>query len=369
MVNKLSTGILMSVAALLMVSMVGVSTATAGAAGYWTTKSGEVWRTEAGQCWRTSHWEPKHAIAECEGIVDSDGDGIADDADTCPNTPTGTKVGANGCEQDLDGDGIVDSKDRCPNTMKGADIDNHGCKKQPIDSDNDGVTDSKDRCPNTEAGTTVDATGCELDSDGDGVVDSKDRCSATPKGTDVDASGCKKQLVDSDGDGVADSQDRCPNTGPGLTVDAAGCELDSDGDGVVDSKDRCTASASGEAVDASGCKLEENIVLKGVNFETNSDLLTGGSYSSLDEVAETLKRYPTMKVEVAGYTDSSGKVRYNQMLSQKRAEAVVSYLISKGVPAANLKAKGYGPASPIADNGTRAGRAINRRVELNILTR
>ncbi len=368
MVNRLFSGILMSIVVLLMVSVVGVSTAT-GAAGYWSTKSGEIWRTKAGECWRTSHWEPKHALAECGDIIDADSDGIADDADTCPNTPTGIKVGTNGCEQDQDSDGVVDSKDRCSATAKGVDVDGHGCKKQPLDSDGDGVADSQDRCSNTAVGIVVNAAGCERDGDGDSVVDSKDRCPSTAKGVDVDTNGCKKPLLDKDGDGVADNRDRCPNTASDLAVDARGCELDDDGDGVVDSKDQCAGSARDDAVDARGCKLEDNIVLKNVNFETNSGSLTSGSFSSLDEVAETLKRYPTMKVKVAGYTDSSGSVRYNQMLSQKRAEAVVVYLVSKGATAANLTANGYGPASPIADNDSREGRAKNRRVELHILSR
>lgn len=204
-----------------------------------------------------------------------------------------------------------------------------------VDSDGDGVVDGEDSCPNTPAGAEVDSKGCELDSDGDGVVNSKDKCPNTPAGSNVDANGC-----------VVDGDD--------------------DGDGIANSKDKCPNSAAGEKVDSTGCKLEENIVLKGVNFENNSDVLKPESTATLDDVASTLKRYPEMKVEVAGYTDSRGTVKHNQALSQKRAKAVVKYLGEQGVNTANLTAKGYGPDAPVADNNTAEGRAANRRVELHI---
>lgn len=302
--------------------------------GYWTTKSGEIIRNGFDQCWRTRYWTPEHAIAECEGIVDSDGDGIADDVDACPNTAVNIEVDSKGCELDSDGDGVVNSLDKCPQTAAGEKVDASGCKLAPLDSDGDGIVDSQDRCPDTPQGVTVDAIGCELDDDGDGI---------------------------------ANSLDKCPTTKAGVQVNAMGCEPDGDSDGITDANDNCPNTAAGEKVDARGCKLEANIVLQGVNFETGSDDLTNASFATLNEVASTLKRYPDIKVEVAGYTDNTGSVRLNQALSQKRAQAVADYLISQGVLASNVTAKGYGPESPVADNNTAAGRAENRRVELNIL--
>jgi len=325
-----------------MISITPMSSAVAGndIPGYWTTKSGEIWRNGFGQCWRTQYWKPEHAIAECEGgkpaDSDSDMDGVADDQDSCPNSKPGVKVDARGCELDSDKDGVVDSMDRCPSSPAGTAVDANGCQLAEADSDGDGVVDSKDRCPGTPRGVTVNARGCELDSDRDGVVDSKDRCPGTPAGIKVNATGC--QLVsDSDSDGIIDSRDECPGTG------------------------------SGQKVDAKGCELGDVIVLKGVNFATSSDLLTGGSSDVLDEVAETLKRYPDMVVEVAGYTDNRGAASLNRALSQKRAESVASYLASKGVSSANLQPRGFGAESPIASNDTAAGRAKNRRVELHII--
>ena len=121
-------------------------------------------------------------------FVDSDGDGVADGIDRCPNTPAGASVDAYGCELDSDGDGVVDSRDRCPGTPQGVAVDTNGC---PVDSDGDGVTDDMDKCPGTVAGAKVDADGCELDSDGDGVVDRLDECPGTPAGVQVDIKGCE----------------------------------------------------------------------------------------------------------------------------------------------------------------------------------
>ncbi len=120
--------------------------------------------------------------------VDSDGDGVADSSDNCPNTPAGVRVDTFGCELDSDGDGVKDSKDECPGTPRGVTVGANGC---PNDSDGDGVTDDKDQCPNTPAGAAVDAKGCELDDDGDGVVNRLDECPNTTAGVQVDIKGCE----------------------------------------------------------------------------------------------------------------------------------------------------------------------------------
>jgi OOP family OmpA-OmpF porin len=202
------------------------------------------------------------------------------------------------------------------------------------------------------------------DSDRDGVVDSRDRCPATPADTSVDDSGCER---DSDGDGVTDSNDLCPETPTGAEVDVRGCEKDMDNDGIVDRVDRCSATPSGVKVDAQGCELKTAFVLNGVTFATASAELIGDSRRMLDEVRDTLQLHPEIKVEVAGYTDSRGSRKYNVGLSQRRAEAVLDYLVGQGISADRLTAKGYGPDKPIADNATSAGRAVNRRVEMHIL--
>lgn len=267
---------------------------------------------------------------------------------------------------DSDGDGLDDKKDKCPNTPKGATIDLSGC---PIDSDKDGVYDGLDKCPDTPKGWPVDAKGCPRDSDGDNVSDGADQCPDTPKYAKVDPKGCP---IDSDGDGVYDGIDICPNTPKGATVDAKGCTMDSDKDGVVDGLDRCPDTPRGDKVDANGCseKAPEplagkaSLVLEGVNFETNLAILTSSSLHILDGVVRSLKDWPEVNVEVDGHTDSSGASNFNKKLSQARADAVKNYLVSKGIDPARLTAKGYGSSRPLVDNKTPEGRAQNRRVEL-----
>lgn len=235
-----------------------------------------------------------------------------------------------------------------------------------VDSDGDGVADGVDKCPNTPAGAKVDAYGCELDSDGDGVKDSMDECPNTPAGVAVNARGCAS---DSDGDGVSDDKDRCPNTFRGAEVDANGCELDGDGDGVVDRLDECPNSAAGVQVDVKGCEIKEEILLRGVNFETNSDRLLPGAESVLNDAVGTLKKNPSIKVEVAGHTDSDGAAEYNESLSARRAQTVHDYLAVGGISVDRMSVRGYGEAQPVADNGSAAGKAENRRVALRITER
>jgi outer membrane protein OmpA-like peptidoglycan-associated protein len=222
----------------------------------------------------------------------------------------------------------------------------------------------------------VDANGCPVqaaDADADGVPDATDRCMATPAGERVDASGCPLPK-DADNDGVVDANDRCPNTPAGSSVDAAGCPpppkpaADSDKDGVPDSADRCADTSPGFAVDAAGCPNDfkegfSSVVLRGVTFESGKATLTPGSATILDAIANILKA-TGQKVEIAGHTDNSGSATTNNNVSQSRAMAVRTYLINKGVPAAQMTARGYGAKEPIADNSTEDGKAMNRRVEL-----
>jgi len=263
--------------------------------------------------------------------------------------------------KDSDGDGVVDALDKCPTTPAGRKVNAQGCE---LDGDGDGVVDALDKCPTTPAGRSVNAQGCELDGDGDGVVDALDKCPTTPAGRTVNAQGCE---LDGDGDGVVDALDKCPTTPAGRSVNAQGCEPDGDGDGVVDSMDKCPTTPTGDRVDSKGCSLPQVFNLIGVTFDNNKDTLRADAIAILDDAVATLKRYPALKVEVAGHTDSTNSDAYNLDLSQRRANAVLNYFVSKGVEADRLSAKGYGEAEPIADNSTSKGRLKNRRVELRSL--
>jgi OOP family OmpA-OmpF porin len=199
-----------------------------------------------------------------------------------------------------------------------------------------------------------------LDSDGDGVPDHLDKCPNTPKGVKVDRVGCP---LDSDGDGVPDYLDKCPDTPKGVKVDKVGCPLDSDGDGVPDYLDKCPNTPKGVHVDVTGCW-----VIKDLKFEYNKWDIKPQYYPGLNNAVHVLNVNPTMKVEIHGHTDSIGSDAFNKTLSEKRAQAVKNYLISKGIDANRLTVKGMGKQDPIASNETPEGRAQNRRVEFNVIS-
>ncbi|MCQ3829489.1 OmpA family protein [Microbulbifer elongatus] len=142
--------------------------------------------------------------------------------------------------------------------------------------------------------------------------------------------------------------------------------LDDDGDGVLNQNDRCPNTLPGAKVDEFGCVVaDQTITLDNIQFEFNSARLTPRAEASLDMVVQSLRSQPNTLVEVAGHTDSQGNDGYNLRLSGQRAESVRKYLVSRGVNTSRITAKGYGETKPVASNATEAGRAQNRRVELN----
>ena len=106
---------------------------------------------------------------------------------------------------------------------------------------------------------------------------------------------------------------------------------------------------------------------RNIQFETGKATIKPVSFKILDEVASILKEYPYYDVNVDGHTDNVGKPAANLKLSQDRAASAVAYLVSKGIPASRLVSSGYGDTKPVADNKTAAGRAQNRRVEIEII--
>jgi len=252
------------------------------------------------------------------GDKDSDGDGIFNRKDACPNTPKGVRVDSLGCPLDTDSDGIPDYKDECPDTPKGAKVDSVGC---PLDTDSDGVPDYRDKCPNTPPNTKVDENGCEIKK----VIKKVIKKAIPPKPVKPVV-----KVIDSDKDGVPDEIDKCPNTPIGFKVDKVGCFKE--------------------------VKLE-------VHFSFNSWEVPPKYYSNIEKFAEFLKKHPQIKVEIQGHTDSVGSEKYNLILSKKRAEAVRNILIRKyNISSDRVIAKGYGESKPIASNKTKEGRAKNRRV-------
>ncbi|WP_104735185.1 OmpA family protein [Hanstruepera ponticola] len=258
--------------------------------------------------------------------------------------------------KDTDGDGIYDKDDACPEEFGLAEF--NGCP----DSDGDGIEDGKDSCPQ-EAGP-AEFNGCP-DSDGDGIADKDDACptEAGPK----ELNGCP----DADGDGIADKDDECPNeAGPAANN---GCPWpDRDGDGVVDKDDQCpdlvgTVANNGCPEVTEAVKKALNAYAKTILFDTGKSTIKSQSEEVLQNIIDILKEYPNARFSIDGHTDSVGSESLNQKLSQERASSVMNYLITNGIASSRLEHAGYGESRPIDSNKTRAGRANNRRVEINLI--
>ena len=273
-----------------------------------------------------SHFQHTAGITFKFGGKDTDGDGVYDKFDACPEV-AGLKQ-FNGCP-DTDGDGIVDASDTCPDVFGLAAL--NGCP----DTDGDGIADNDDACPQVA-----------------GLVALK---------------GCP----DADGDGVADAADKCPKVkGP---KENAGCPWpDTDGDSVLDKDDKCPDEKG--TVANKGCPEVTVQVLEDVNIQAKSIYFNSGKATfktsdvpvRLDAIAAILVQYPNAKFSVEGHTDSDGSEMYNQKLSQARANVVRDAIIKRGILASNLVAIGFGETAPIATNNTAEGKAQNRRTEVKL---
>ncbi|CAI8315325.1 MAG: Outer membrane porin F [Polaribacter sp. SA4-10] len=257
--------------------------------------------------------------------------------------------------KDTDGDGVYDKKDACPE--EAGLVEFNGCP----DADNDGIKDSDDACPNVAGSAAMN--GCP-DTDGDGIADKDDMC--------VDAKGTKanKGCPDTDGDSVLDKDDKCTTTaGPAAN---GGCPWpDTDGDGVLDKDDNCNNEVG--PASNNGCPLpiitEEavaaiNMSAKTILFEFDNASFQSGVSDQLDAIVAIMNKYPKATFLIEGHTDSIGTEKVNQKISDKRAAAVKAYFVEKGVDATRIDTKGFGESMPVAGNMLKAGRSLNRRVEI-----
>lgn len=263
----------------------------------------------------TNHTQFALGLAYRFSNKDKDGDGVRDNIDRCPNTP-GSKEGE-GCPDD----GVLI-------------VDNTKIASINFDSDNDGIPNSTDACPDLAGSTNYN--GCPV--------------------------------PDSDGDGVLDNVDHCPQMA-GLIANEGCPFLDTDNDGVIDSEDNCSEIFGLEG--NNGCPeaeidvpLEMTKISKQIRFITNEDAFTPKTYLILQDIISYIKEYPNSKFRIEGHTDSIGSYKNNKILSQKRANTVKAYLISKGISAFKLEAIGLGESKPIESNMYHPGREINRRVEI-----
>ena len=257
-------------------------------------------------------------------------------------------------DRDSDGDGVLDKYDQCPNTPFGVKVDKFGC---PVDSDGDGVADYLDKCPNTPKGVKVDKDGCPIDSDGDGVPDYLDKCPNTPANVKVDKDGCP---VDSDGDGVPDDLDKCPNTPAGVQVDRNGCPVDSDGDGVPDYLDKCPDTPAGVKVDKEGCPVKEEAYKVTIYFGFDRYDLRKEEQVKLDGAVKFMKDNPDAMFSIEGHACPIGPAAYNMKLSERRANTVYKYLVNQGIDKNRFMTKWFGETQPVTQ--VRKDYWKNRRV-------
>ncbi|GGG93850.1 cell envelope biogenesis protein OmpA [Polaribacter pacificus] len=277
---------------------------------------------------RVSHYQHSLGVVYRFGAVDTDGDGVVDKDDACPDVAG--LAAFNGCP-DTDGDGVQDSEDACVNVAGLASL--NGCP----DADGDGIADKDDMCPDAKGSAANN--GCP-DSDGDGVVDRDDKCPnvAGP----VANGGCP--WPDTDGDGVLDKDDNCPN------------------EAGVASNNGCPEPV---ITDAAAKELED--FAKSILFNSGRTTFKTGVSAKLDQVVELMNKFPRANFIIEGHTDSTGTDAVNLKVSDKRAKAVRDYLVKNGVDASRLESKGFGEMYPIADNKTSAGRAKNRRVVIKVV--
>jgi outer membrane protein OmpA-like peptidoglycan-associated protein len=271
-----------------------------------------------------------------------------------PGTPALRPIrGHEGDYIDSDGDGIVDSHDKCPQQPEDKDgfQDADGCPD--LDNDHDGIPDDADRCPNEpeDKDGFQDADGCpDKDNDGDGIPDDKDKCPNEPEDKDgfQDHDGCPDP--DNDADGIPDAKDKCPNQAETIN----GFE---DDDGCPDKGDSLVLM-SPDRLDT----------LESIQF--NGVKLSKASFNLLGQLAATLRAHTeVLRVRITAHVQPTSNADRDQELSVKHAIAVRDWLIQWGINGARLEARGFGGTKPLIPPNQKGAQAANDRIELIILER
>jgi len=322
---------------------------------------------------------------------DRDKDGIANRDDECPDQAEdidGFKD-ADGCKDgDNDEDTIPDNVDSCPNDAEDFDetLDDDGCPD--LDEDGDGINDDLDACMNEpeDPDGFEDADGCpDEDNDLDGFTDAVDGCPDRAEDLDgfEDNDGCPDE--DNDFDGLPDKGDGCPDQAEDLDKfeDDDGClDPDDDQDGVMDRSDACPTEKEtiNGVIDDDGCpdegpaayKLEVSTIelLAPLAFSTEHALDETKSASAMDQVALVLLANPGIKkVQIQGHGSFGATGQEAIDITQSRAQAVLDYLVARGVEASRLQAVGLGSTRPIAKGTSKKAKAANQRIQLVITER
>ncbi len=316
--------------------------------GYWNFGAGLIFVGESGSSdedldgltldqERQFKTDPKNPDTDNDGLIDgleinqyttdplsadSDGDGISDNDEI-------RKYSTNPNSTDTDGDDVSD----------GDEINKYHTDALRIDSDFDGLAD------NIEI-TEIKTNPTNPDTDNDELKD----------GDEVNKYKTSPIKNDTDGDGLLDGEEIFKyNTNP--------TKADTDGGTTNDKEEVIRGTNPLNPEDDIILDISAPIVLEGVTFASGSAELTPEREKMLLRVLNTLNAYPDIKVEIRGYTDNVGKASSNKRLSQRRANAVRYWILNKGISPERVVANGYGEENPIADNSTKEGRRLNRRIE------
>ena len=256
-------------------------------------------------------------------------------------------------DRDTDGDGIVDSLDKCPNEPEDKDLyqDDDGCPDP--DNDGDGIPDAQDKCPldAEDKDGFQDDDGCpDKDNDGDGIPDAQDKCPNEPEDKDgfQDLDGCPDP--DNDGDGIPDAQDKCPNEPETINGNQ-------DDDGCPDRGDPLVIM-SPDRLD-----LLDAITFKGTTINK-------ASLNVLGQIGATLRAHTEIwRLRLTVHVQPTRDPDKDMELSQKRAQVLKDWLVQYGIDAKRLEPRGFGGTKPLVPPDTRGSAQINERVELIILER
>lgn len=289
------------------------------------------------------------------GDNDPDNDGIS--------TEEELKLGTNPFSSDSDGDGISDNDE----------INLYKTNPLLVDTDGDGLTDTQEIANSSNPNIA--------DTDGDGLTDFEEVTlyNSNPNNIDSDGDGLtdleeiKKgsnpMSGDTDGDGIGDKEDKCP-TVFGIKL-LNGCPQTEALIKEVRTRDTVFVKSKPDTViiiqEIERIKKGDTYKPKGIHFVTGSAEIRVESELILDDIANWLETNKSIKIEVQGHTDQEGNDEVNQRLSVDRADAVMYYLINKGISPTRLSSKGFGESQPLDNSGTKKAMAKNRRIEFKIV--